>query len=755
LIIRYDITGRKLAENALRQHALLIEQSYEPIFIWDFERGIIEWNTGSERLYGYTREEVLGQMGYELLQTVFPIPLAEFLSELKRNGSWTGEVYQRTKMGREVVVESRQQLLELDGRKIVLVTNRDITERKRAENELRESEERYRLVAETASDAIINIDENSKILFANQAAERIFGYTSEELVGQSLTMLMPEELRDRHRAGIARYIKTGKKKLSWEGMKIPARHADGHIFLMEISFGEFKSNERHIFTGIARDVTESSRVETALRESEERYRLLFENNPFPMWVYDLKTLEFLAVNDAAVHHYGYSHEEFLSMGIKDIRPPQSVPALLENVSKTVSRLDKSGTWKHRKKDGTIIDVEITSHELIFDGRHSRLVLANDVTERKRAEEALLESENRFRTMTDNAPMLVWMSDTNKLNTYFNQAWLDFTGNTMEQELSYGWAKGIHPDDFERCLETYTTAFNARKEFEMEYRLRRFDGEYRWILDKGSPLFTPEGEFRGYIDSCIDVTERKGVEDEIRRLNETLEQRVAERTAELQAVNKELESFSYSVSHDLRAPLRAIDGFSRALLEDYAHCLDEEGLDYLRRVRAASQNMARLIDDLLKLSRVTRSEIHREKVNLSDLVREIADRLHESQPERDVTFNIQENIIAEGDERLLRVALENLLRNAWKFTSKRERAEISFGQNPAPSGGEYFVRDNGAGFDMTYADKLFGAFQRLHSAKEFEGTGVGLATVQRIVHRHGGSIRAESKPGEGAGFYFTL
>ena len=253
----------------------------------------------------------------------------------------------------------------------------------------------------------------------------------------------------------------------------------------------------------------------------------------------------------------------------------------------------------------------------------------------------------------------------------------------------------------------------------------------------------------------DLTERREAEKEIRRLKDSLERRVLERTAELEVVNKELESFSYSVSHDLRAPLRAIDGFSRALLEDYAEQIDEVGQNYLARVCAASQTMAQLIDDLLNLSRVTRSEIRFESVNLSNLAREIAKKLRDSQPKRLVKFSIEEKVIVMGDERLLRIALQNLFDNAWKFTSKRAQAAIAFGQIRQGEKIEYFVRDDGAGFDMAYADKLFGVFQRLHSAKEFDGTGIGLATVQRIVHRHGGYIRAEAKVGEGAAFYFTL
>jgi PAS domain S-box-containing protein len=244
-------------------------------------------------------------------------------------------------------------------------------------------------------------------------------------------------------------------------------------------------------------------------------------------------------------------------------------------------------------------------------------------------------------------------------------------------------------------------------------------------------------------------------DEVQRYAIHLEDLVRERTAELAAVNKELEAFAYSVSHDLRAPLRSVNGFSQALLEDYAGVLDATGQDYLRRVRAASQRMSQLIDDLLDLSRLTRHELHFEEVDLSALARDIAEELRATQPEREVEFVIEEGIRAKGDAHLLHAALVNLMGNAWKFTAKHPQARIEFGRTEIEGTPTFFVRDDGAGFDMAYSSRLFGAFQRLHGADEFEGTGVGLATVQRIIHRHGGRVWAEGAVEEGATFWFTL
>lgn len=387
---------------------------------------------------------------------------------------------------------------------------------------------------------------------------------------------------------------------------------------------------------------------------------------------------------------------------------------------------------------------------------SNAQLQQQMREREAADRALQESELRYRTLVTTLTTVVWSANANGEFASIQPPWAEYTGQTPPQHMRFGWLQAFHEHDRPVLEIAFARARLEPRPLNIDAQLWHAQSKtYRHINLRAVPLFDAEGQLREWIGTANDIDDQTRAAMEIQRLNTQLEQRVAERTAELERANKELEAFSYSVSHDLRTPLRAIDGFSQALLEDYADKLDDAGLNFLQRVRSGAQRMGQLIDDLLKLSRVSRSTLLQENVDLSAMAHEIASDLRAREPERAMTIVIAPQLKVVGDSQLLRIALENLLNNAWKYTGRREHARIEFGYTHADAAPCYFVRDNGAGFNMAYADKLFGAFQRLHDAKEFAGTGVGLATVQRIIDRHGGRIWADAQVDHGATFYFTL
>jgi len=371
--------------------------------------------------------------------------------------------------------------------------------------------------------------------------------------------------------------------------------------------------------------------------------------------------------------------------------------------------------------------------------------------------ALRESEARFRVMFEQAAVGVAQiqSDTGKF-LRVNQKYCDIVGYSHD-ELRQMDAQAItHFDDMQIDLDNLRMIkAGAIREYAVEQRYRRKDGSLVWVHLSVSALWLDGGSLHYHIAVVQDITARKHAEAEILQLNTELEQRVAERTAQLVAVNQEVEAFSYSVSHDLRSPLRSIDGFCQVLAEDYGKTLDEVGNAHLSRVRRAAQRMGALIDDMLQLSLISRAEINRARVDLSALAEEVMAGLREQAGSRAVTFSVSPGLDVYGDPSLLRILLENLLGNAVKYSSKSPHPHIDLGSVIQGGHVVYYVRDNGAGFDMTYVGKLFGAFQRLHRVEDFPGTGIGLATVKRIISRHGGEVWAVGRLGEGAVFYFTF
>ena len=628
------------------------------------------------------------------------------------------------------------------------------------EEELRESEARYRSIVESAFDAIITIDHEDRITEFNPAAEALFGRRRADVIGRDLAeTIIPPALRDGHRAGLRRHRDSASAPRLGVRLQLPALRADGSEFPIELTVSRVAGAGLPQFTAIIRELTPASaagaqgQYTAALRTSESQYRTLFADSPLPIVVYEPHTLRFIAANAAALAQYGYSHDEFLGMTIDMLRPPgeregwrrQTFASPLEGVHHY--------RGQHCRKDGSLFHMEAVANDIVFQGRAARLVLVMDVTQQR-------ESQRMLASLMGNLPGMAYRcrNEPDWPLDFVSEGAHALTGHRPDMLTSGAVPYGnlVHPDDRQAVWDEVQRAIAHDEPFEMTYRITAASGEVKWVWERGSAVRGAAGDVVALEGFISDVTETRRAQDEVARLNAELEERVRQRTAQLEAANADLEAFAYSIAHDLRSPLTSIDGFSQSLEALCGDALPETGKHYLRRIRAGVRQMSDLTDAMLSLARLSRVQLRWDPVDLAAAARDAIDLLRERHPRTKLVLEVPARLPAQGDPRLLAQVMANLVGNAWKFSAHKPQTEIRIGTTTGERGETvYFVADRGAGFDMAHASRLFGAFQRLHSPSEFEGTGIGLALVQKIVHRHGGLIWAEAKPGEGATFYFTL
>lgn len=637
----------------------------------------------------------------------------------------------------------------------------DICERKRIEAALRVNELRYRNLVHLLPSAVYTCDDQGRITLFNRAAVILWGREPEigkdiwcgswkifEPDGRSI----PLEL-----CPMALAIQEGRPVL---GREVVIERPDGtRRHVLPYPQPEFDANGAVIGAiNILVDITEHRRAEAALKENELFFRNVLDGlssfagtlTPDGLLLFANKTaLDAGGLTSAAVIGKPFADTYWWSWS----EPTQQ--RLREAIRCAASGITARHDDQVRMAGGHIIDVDVSITPLWDANKRVTHLIASgvDITARKKAKDALHASERYLRTIINSEPECVMVLGPDGKLREMNPAGLAMIeADDIKMVLGQS-VLGIISPEYRAQFKQLTDEVIAGSPGSLEFEIIGLKGTRRW-LDTHTVPFDVAGT-PCLLSITRDISARRKAEKEILRLNAELEQRVAERTQQLVATIHELESFAYSVSHDLRTPLRNIAGFSQILVEDYADKLDEQAQDYLNRVRAGAQRMGVLIEDLLKLSRITRQDIQTQPVNLSDIVKSLADELCLDAPERQVIFNITADVIIKGDARLLEIAMNNLLGNAWKYTSRCDQTRIDFAVENKNGENVYLVRDNGAGFDMRYAKKLFIAFQRLHTVDEFDGTGVGLATVARIIQRHGGRIWAEAEVDKGATFFFTL
>ncbi len=615
VLLKIQLQQKELVEKniSLQKSALLINNSADIIGIIDASTfRIEEINNAFTKILGYTLEETK------------ETPLTFFLSnedrimvqELSKQGKETLSFETRVYCSDRSIKWLQWNVVARYGK--WFANARDITRIK----EVEKIRNYINAVVKQSHDAVYIHDREGKIISWNGGAEKIYSYTEKEALKMKIWNIVPGYLQAETGELINKIIR-GIKIHELETRRI-TRHGKLIDILFSASLLTGDGNDDLSIAVTERDVTQEKIADEQIKESEKRFRNLFEYAPYPMWVYDANNLNFLEVNLTSTKLYGYSRDEFLSMKITDIRPEKEVQKLMEDLNQEVREEHSSSIWKHRLRNNQVIDVEITSHTLNFKGQKAVLVISKDITGQKKAEE------------------------------------------------------------------------------------------------------------------------------QIRQLNAELQMNVKQ----LETTNKELESFSYSVSHDLRAPLRALNGYSKMIEEDYQSVLDDEAKRLLRNIQSNALNMGTLIDDLLEFSRLGRKAVQKSKINNAALVNNILKEISVSQ-KHNAVIQIDSLAPADADYSLLSQVWINLISNAIKYSSKKETPKVQISSKENENEIIFFVKDNGAGFNMSYADKLFGVFQRLHSTAQFEGTGIGLAIVQRIITKHGGRVWAEAKEGEGATFYFTL
>ncbi|MFP4248808.1 MAG: PAS domain S-box protein [Armatimonadota bacterium] len=871
-----DITERKRAEEALRESEERYRRLYasmnEGMVVYEMVRDdsgiavdyrIVDVNPAYERILDIPRDQAVGALASEIYGSGEP-PLLEPHAEVVRTGKPRAYEMYHEPFDRHFRISA----FSISGDRFASVFE-DITERKRAEEALRESEERYRELVQNANDIIYTLTPDGTVVSINGAVERILGFAPEEIEGRNLEEVLGPEGHARAKEQYLRKIDEGQPSSHYE---FDILNRDGEEVVLEISTtirGEEGDPEGREIMGIARDITVRKRAEEqlqkrtrALRERVKEMRALHQvahlsgdhDRPLNEVVQDL--VDVLPVSwqwsevatgrvelEGSVYEAGQAEEPPVArqsaavtvdgdrIGQVEVRYHEERPeedegpflaeerALIDAVALAIGEMVERRRTRHEREvlarfpeenpmpvmrvgeDGVVdfaneaaarlladlgsgvgqpapecaaeairraIDArEPQQVEVRGDGRLFVFTCAPiaefgyvnlygmDITEHAAAEEALVESERRYRTVFENTGAATCLIAADRTIVLANEGFADLAGISRDEiEGKVGFLEFVAPSERERMSGYHQARRTPGREAPTRYEFDFVDteGEKRRVYLHIDVIPGTQTS----VASLADITDLRRAQAELRALTDELEERVRDRTAQLEAANNELEAFAYSVSHDLRAPLRAIDGFSQAVVEDYGDELDETGHDYLQRVRGASQKMGSLIDDLLQLSRITRVELTRDRVDLSAMAREIVDELRAESPDRAVEVVIEPDLTADVDQRLMKTALANLLGNAWKYTGKLEDANIKFGSEVDERGRRvYHVVDNGAGFDMRYADKLFQPFQRLHREDEFPGTGIGLATVRRVIRRHGGDVWAEGAVDEGATFYFTL
>jgi PAS domain S-box-containing protein len=700
-------------------------------------------NASWPRILGYTQEELLSR------------PFVDFIHprDIEKTIAMTAQL---AKGSDAVEFENRYRAKDgtyrwlswnaktVDG--LFYCVARDVTELKQEAAEV----ERLAAAAESATDAILTKDLKRRITSWNAGAELLYGYSASEIIGHPVDLLVPPEKRGEAQAVVDRVL-AGERIPPFDTQRVSK---DGSLIDISLAMAPIRDTDGDVVgaSSLARDISEDVAIRQSLADQQAYNRGLIEASVDGLVTID-RALRITDVNETMCRMIAREREELVGSIFSDhFLESERAMAGVRRTFREGKVADYELTLQ--SADSRLLPVSFNAGVYLTAAGQAEGILAaaRDVSAQKALQQRLFEGQYYTRSLIEASIDPMMTTDAGGIITDVNRQMELLTGHTRQQLIGSPFRDYVtEPERADRGIER-TLSEGSVSNFELT--ARALDGTQTVVSYNATTYADRDGVALGVFATARDVTDFKALEHELRDLSNQLERRVEERTHELAVANKELEAFSYSVSHDLRAPLRAIDGFSNALSTHYADQLDEPAQRMLERVRAGTAKMGELIDSMLVLSRLSRRELKLERVDLTTMAREIARELEDQAPEREVELTIEDGLEAVADAEFAHTALLNLIGNAWKFTAGVEHARIELSRANGDGGG-FVLRDNGAGFDMAYAHKLFAPFERLHRDDEFPGTGIGLATVERIVRRHGGTLRGEGWVGEGAAFHFDF
>jgi PAS domain S-box-containing protein len=730
-------------------YASLIEASIDGILAFDRECRYVAWNRAMESMSGVRQAEVLGKCAFDVFPFLKETGESKYLLEALagRSAVVKNRPYAIPETGRAGFFDGYYSPLHDEGGEVIggIAVIRDITERKHAEELVNEAHQRLTSHVEYTPLAVIEWDKDYRVSRWSPSAERLFGWKAEEVLGKTVDgwkFVFPEDLEavhevgNRQRQGLDRHSVSRNRNYTKQG---------------EVVYGEWYNSVLYDDSGrlisilsLVLDVTMRKRIEEVMRASEEQYRLLFESNPVAMWVYDLETLGFLAVNNATVEHYGYSREQFLDMTIEQIRPPEDVATLHDYLALGSPGFDRAGEWRHQKKNGAVITVDITAHQLDFSGRRAELVMALDITERKLAEEALVESEDRYRDLVENSHELMCTHNLEGRIISVNPWAARVLGYTQDALVGLDIRTGLLPE--------------YRDQFDDYLREIRENGFARGIMK----VRTAGGETRFW--EYYNTLRTQGVQNPIVRgmAHDVTERRQAlkrEKEARLEAetANRLKDEFLSTLSHELRTPLTAIIGWSKLLIDGEVD--PDSQIKALTIIARNARFQAQLIDDLLEVSRIITGKLRLEfnSCDLRPVIEAVVESLRPTAEAKAVQLELwlePDVALIYGDVDRLRQVIWNLLSNAVKFTPRNGSVQVKL--QCTESHVLIAVTDSGEGIRSEFLPHVFERFSQADGSttREHGGLGLGLAIVRHLVELHGGTVRAES-PGEGLGSTFIV